>query len=324
MPALRYDPEFLRLLEAARPAKREPFKDVYELRATNDAHMAEAMGRLRGPPNVVEDVFTIKSYDDVEIEITRYTPSDTTGSDKALPAILYIHGGGTVFGSVKIWGPQTAAVAANTGYPIFAVEYRLAPEHPAPCAVEDCYAALTYLSEHAARYRVDPARIIVMGDSAGAGIAAGLTLMARDRALNPPVAKQVLIYPMLDDATELPEDSPKNQLVTWSSWNNKLAWGAYVGEDKRGKPDADVSPYAAPARAKSLRGLPATYMDVGTLDLFCNEDIAYAARLAQDDVEIEFHLWPGLPHGFEGFSELSWTKAANDLRMKALKRVAEI
>jgi acetyl esterase/lipase len=177
------------------------------------------------------------------------------------------------------------------------VDYRVAPEHPDLTPVEDCYAALVWLNEHASELGIDPDRVAVMGDSAGGGLAAGVCLMARDRG-GPAVAQQLLIYPMLDDHPA----APNPQLLpflTWSYDDNVTGWAALLG-DKAGS-DA-VSPYAAPARAEHLSGLPDTYIDVGDLDIFRNEDIVYARRLADAGVPTELHVYPGCPHAFEALA----------------------
>lgn len=209
----------------------------------------------------------------------------------------------------------------STGIQQFAVDYPRAPEHPAPAAVNDIYLALEWLSAHAKEMHIDPARIIVMGDSAGGGIAAGTCLMARDKGLTPPVAKQILIYPMLDDRTRYPDDWPMRNFITWKIEDNEMAWDAYLGAGKRGREDVDVSPYAAPARVESVAGLPSTYIEVGGLDLFRDENLKYVARLAEQNVEVEFHLYPGVPHGFEN-AVGSWVVTqALENRVRALQTV---
>lgn len=209
----------------------------------------------------------------------------------------------------------------GSGIQQFAVDYPRSPEHPAPAAVNDAYLALEWLSAHAKEMYVDPARIIVLGDSAGGGLAAGVVLMARDKGLTPPVAKQILIYPMLDDRTHFPVDWPVRPLLTWKAEDNVMGWDAYVGADKRGREDADISPYAAPARVKSVEGLPSTYMEVGGLDLFRDEDMEYALRLTKANVEVEFHLYPGVPHGFEGAIGSWVADRALENRVRALRTV---
>ena len=183
---------------------------------------------------------------------------------------------------------------AASGVPMLVLDYRVPPEDPHPAPIDDCYAALSWLVAHAGELNVDPGRIAVMGDSAGGGLAAGVALMARDRG-GPTIAQQLLIYPMLDDRTSVP-DPQLEPFATWSYDDNLTGWAALLG-DNRGA--AGVSPYAAPARASDLSGLPATYIDVGDLDIFRDEDIAFARRLATAGTPTELHLYPGCPHAFD-------------------------
>jgi acetyl esterase/lipase len=163
--------------------------------------------------------------------------------------------------------------------------------------VEDCYAALRWLADNASILGVDPARIAVMGDSAGGGLAAGVALLARDRG-GPAIAQQILIYPMLDDRPQTP-DPELLPFLTWTYDDNVTGWAALLGESAG--TDA-VSASAAPARATDLAGLPATYIDIGDLDIFRDEDIAFARRLSDAGVPTELHLHPGCPHAFEALA----------------------
>jgi acetyl esterase/lipase len=191
--------------------------------------------------------------------------------------------------------PYLSHLVAATGVQLFSVEYRLAPAHQHPVPVEDGYAALRWVSHNASKFNIDAARIAVMGDSAGGGLAAGVALLARDRSLQPPLAKQILIYPMLDDRSER-DLSSVSQYVIWHNDDNKTAWKALLG-DKYGMDE--VPPYAAPSRVEDIHGLPPTYMDVGSLDLFLEADLVYLTRLAAANIDTELHVYPGLPHAFE-------------------------
>jgi acetyl esterase/lipase len=202
-----------------------------------------------------------------------------------------------IVGSVDMYEPLIRGFVADSGVPALAVDYRLAPEHPHPVPVEDCYAGLVWLAEHAGDLGVDPARIAVMGDSAGGGLAAGVALVARDRG-GPALARQILIYPMLDDRTTTPDESLV-PFLTWTYDDNVTGWGALLGERAGGD---DVPGYAAPARAQDVSGLPPTYVDVGDLDIFCLEDVEYARRIAATGTPVELHVHPGVPHGFEVFA----------------------
>ena len=175
---------------------------------------------------------------------------------------------------------------------VVSVDYRVAPEHPFPVPLDDCYAGLVWLAQSADALGVDPARIAIGGSSAGAGLAAGLTLLARDRG-EVLVCYQHLIYPMLDDRNVTPSSHAITDPRVWNRTSNLAGWNAYLAG--RAGSD-DVSPYAAPARAANLAGLPPAYIAVGTLDLFMDEDIEYARQLAAAGVRVELHVYPGVFH----------------------------
>jgi acetyl esterase/lipase len=209
------------------------------------------------------------------------------------------------------------AHTAASGVPLLSVDFRFAPEHPYPTSVEDCYAALQWAHKNATELGVDPARIAVMGDSAGGGMAAGVALMARDRG-GPALAAQILVYPMLDDRTTTP-DPEIEPYAMWTTDDNITGWGCLLGDTAGGD---DTPPYAAPARAQDLAGLPRTYIDVGQLDIFRAEDIAYAERLAVAGVDVEFHLHPGVPHAFEVFApESAVARRAQADRARVLRSI---
>jgi acetyl esterase/lipase len=178
------------------------------------------------------------------------------------------------------------------------VDYRLAPEHPFPAPVEDCYAGLKWLFRHAGEFGVEPARIAIGGASGGGGLCAGLALMARDRG-EVQVAFQLLIYPMIDDRNVTPASYAITDPRMWNRESNRLGWKAYLGRDGGG---ADVSAYAAASRASDLTNLPPAYIPVGALDLFVDENIEYAQRLIQAGVPTELHVYPGAFHGFDLFA----------------------
>jgi acetyl esterase/lipase len=229
----------------------------------------------------------------VELELLQYVAPGA----RPAAAVVYLHGGGMIGGSLAAYDRIVRNYAAQVPEATFlAVEYRLAPEHPHPTPVEDCYAALRWTAEHAGDLGIDPDRIAVAGDSAGGGLAAGVALLARDRG--PRLAAQVLIYPMLDDRSTVAGDAIAPHLM-WTVDDNITGWGALLGDAAgcEGVPSA-----AAPARAADLAGLPATFVDVGQLDLFCLEDIDYARRLAAAGVPVELHVRPGVPHAFEGLA----------------------
>lgn len=212
------------------------------------------------------------------------------GLSETPPALLWIHGGGYVSGSAAMNDRAVRRMAAHLGALAVSVEYRLAPEHPYPAALDDCYAALQWL---AARDDVDRRRILVVGKSAGGGLAAALTLRCVDAGLVD-LAGQVLIWPMLDDRTV--QRSTATAARGWTPQDNWFGWRSYLGrEPGRG----DVSAYAAPARRDDLSGLPPTWISVGTADLFHDECVDYANRLRAARVPTELRIVPGGFHGFD-------------------------
>lgn len=210
-----------------------------------------------------------------------------TGVTLPAPALLWIHGGGYVIGSAQQDDRLCRRFSSRLGITVASVDHRLAPEHPYPAPLEDCYTALTWL----ARQRgVDPGRIAIGGASAGGGLAAALALLARDRGDVAP-AFQLLVYPMLDDRSSTTADQPHYRL--WNPRSNHFGWTAYLG-------DADPS-VAVPARRDDLSGLPPAWIGVGTHDLFHDEDLAYAERLRAAGVPCEVEVVPGVFHGFDLF-----------------------
>jgi acetyl esterase/lipase len=228
-----------------------------------------------------------------DVRVLIYRP-DTEGPH---PAYLNLHGGGYVMGIPELSPVFSDALIRDAGCVVISVDYRHAPETPHPGPVEDCYAALGWVYDNAAELGVDPTRIAIGGESAGGGLAAALALLARDRG-RIPIRYQLLTYPMLDDRTAVRGDhervGPLGEFI-WTPVNNRFGWSALLGTEPGGK---DVSPYAAAARADNLAGLAPALIAVGALDLFLDENIAYAQRLAHAGVPVEFHIYPGAYHGF--------------------------
>lgn len=210
-------------------------------------------------------------------------------------AIYNIHGGGMMVGDNRLGIGEVLNIATELRLAVISVEYRLAPETPHPGPVEDCYAGLVWTAEHAAQLNIDRDRILVMGASAGGGLAAAVALIARDRG-GPALLGQVLMYPMLDDRNDTPSAVQMAGLGVWDRASNQTGWTALLGEAQGGP---DVSPYAAPARATDLSGLPPAFIDVGSAETFRDEAIAYASRIWQASGQAELHVWPGGCHGFD-------------------------
>lgn len=236
-----------------------------------------------------------------DLRLCLYRPEHDVGTQD-LPAILYVHGGGFVLGCPEMADDYLADLAIEVGALIVAVDYRLAPEHPFPAPLDDCYRALEWLLRQHAALGVNPERIVIMGHSAGGGLAAALTLLARDRG-EMSVAGSVLIYPMLDHRTGTPDDpadNPATGTFSWSRKANQFCWHCYQGEypsEHQGNDERAM--LFSPALATDLSHLPPSFIAVGALDLFVDEDMAWAGQLSRCGVPVELHVYPGVPHMFD-------------------------
>lgn len=244
------------------------------------------------PPNLEGVTVTEEEIptEDGTVKVLIYRPADV---EDVRPGILWIHGGGYILGTAE--SPISATFARDMKAVVVSVDYRLAPEHPFPAGVNDSTAALRWMAENADRLGINPDRIVVAGESAGAGMAAGVVLRNRDED-GPKVAFQFLIYPMLDNL----HDTPSGSLDGYPLWDRQTslnAWEMYLG----GTPGLDASPYAAAARAKDLSGLPPTFITVGAAELFRDEDIEYAQRLMAAGVPTQLAVFPGVFHGGQSF-----------------------
>ncbi len=248
-----------------------------------------------------------------DVRVLVYLPKH---APRPLPALLWIHGGGFVIGGADQDDVQVKRIVDQIGCAAVSVDYRLAPETPHPGPVEDCYAALKWLHANAAELGVDANRIAIGGASAGGGLSATLSLLTRDRA-EVPLVFQLLIYPMLDDRTVTADPHPYTGEFIWTRDANHFGWSALLGQE----PGSDgVSPYAAAARAESVAGLPPTYICVGALDLFLEEDMEYARRLMREGVPTELHVYPGAYHGFNLAAEAQVSQAYVRDFVAALRR----
>ena len=239
-----------------------------------------ALMQLAARAGQLKDVQSVAVNSDVTVRVQR-----PTGSAEPGPAMLWIHGGGTIMGAAAQEDGFCRKLMNFTDVSIAAVDHRLAPEHPFPKPLEDCYAALLWLMRQP---WVDPARVAIGGASAGGGFAAALALLARDRAEVAP-ALQLLVYPMLDDRTgAVPQQRPR---VMWSARDNQIAWRWYLDG---AEPDT-----AVPARRNDLAGLPPAWIGVGSLDLFHEESVAYARRLQDAGVPTHIEVAEGAFHAFD-------------------------
>lgn len=234
------------------------------------------------------------------------------------PLLYHVHGGGMVLGTNRLGMNTALDWAQELQAAVVSVEYRLAPEHPHPAPVDDVHAGLLWTAEHARDLGCDPGRIVLVGASAGGGLAAALALLLRDGGGPRPMG-QMLMSPMLDDRDDTPSAHQMAGIGVWDRTANATAWGALLG-DRRGGPD--VPPYAAPARAADLSGLPPAFLDVGSAETFRDEVVSYASRIWQGGGVAELHVWPGGFHGFDGIApRAALSRAAQAARVDWLRRL---
>jgi acetyl esterase/lipase len=239
---------------------------------------------------------------------------------KTQVGVLYnIHGGGMILGHARSQELlELLGLAKELELAVVSVEYRLAPEHPHPAPVEDCYAGLTWVVENAAELGIDPERVVIAGASAGGGLAASTVLLARDRS-GPALVGQMLLCPMIDDRNDTPSARQMVGVGVWDRGSNELGWTSLLGDAKGGP---DVSPYAAAARATDLSGLPPAFLDVGSAETFRDEVVTYASRIWQAGGQAELHVWPGGFHGFDLLaSHAALSQAAKAQRLPWLRRL---
>lgn len=296
------------------------FVDTFGTFEINDRTLADFRSKLDGfgAAGRMPEVARVFDMPDSPASFRLFRPEN--GQDGPVPAVVYIHGGGMVVGKATSSDAFCHNLAQTQGVVVANVEYRLAPETPFPGPVEDCHDVLSWVFRNAGALGVDPGRISVMGHSAGGGLAAALSIMARDRG-EVPVKAQFLIYPMLDYRTGT-TDAPVNNLTTleyiWTRSNNRFGWASLRGDYAL---DDDRIGHFSPAHVPSTAGLPPAFIAVGDLDLFLEEDSAYALRLIRERVQCEFHIYPGAAHGFDGIATAAPTISyAQDLEA-ALRRL---
>ena len=300
-----------------------PFLDQYPRYDLTDALLPQIRAGLlerMGAARTSSDYPEIKCYEqripgcdgDPDVRLLIYEP--LTGARR--PALLHIHAGGHVMGLPEKNDAQHRRFAHDIGCVVVSVDYRLAPEHPYPAGLHDCLAALRWMHASAGELAIDPDLVCVAGESAGAGTAVGLALLVRDRK-ECAIKYLSLVAPMLDDRTGSSEEAHlRSQDLSWSRGSNQFGWRALLGSSGATPPEM----YAAPARATSYAGLPDTYIAVGSLDLFAQENLAFAAQLMQDNVGVQLHLYPGAYHGFDRVPEAQLSQQFVTDRSRALKR----
>lgn len=301
MASWKPDPEVMAVMQAlyaAGPPPAPPAIGDIQARRT----MVETMFTAFHPPvaaDIVTKDYTVTGSDGNKIAGRLYTKKDAPTNSAG---ILYLHGGGYIAGGegcggLGLYAPFIAKYVTATGVPFFQVDYRLAPEAQYPKNVDDAHKGLLFLFEHAEEWGIDPKRIAVMGDSGGGGLAAALVHYNLENN-GPQLAKQILIYPMLDSKNVEP-DPMLDEMASWKAGDNKTGWQAILG-DSFGK--AGVKPSAVPAVMTDAKGQPPAFIDCGELDLFRDEDIDYAKKIVQAGISCELHIYPGVIHGFDVFA----------------------
>ena len=262
----------------------------------------------------VENVFIPRQDSRTTIRLRTYKPGSI---DAPTPALIWIHGGGYLIGKPEQDDGSCAQFVRKLGITVISVDYRLSPQYPFPAALDDCYSALQWATSHSEQSGIDPTRIAVGGASAGGGLAAALAQFAHDRKEIEP-AFQLLVYPMLDDRTVLRTDIDDSQNITWDHESNRFGWESYLGRECGAE---EVPAYSVPARRTDLAGLPPAWIGVGDLDIFHDEDVAYAQRLKECGVECDIDIVPGAFHGFDVFgAQIPVVQEFRRLQTAALKK----
>jgi acetyl esterase/lipase len=263
-------------------------------------------------------IYHIPTPDGYQLPIYHFRVEQPDKEARKNPRIFHVHGGGFILLSAADVVDSVSEEVLLTGVQVFSVDYRLAPEHPYPTPLEDCWTGLTRMFSQAEKFNLDTTSVAVKGESAGENLAAALTLLARERNKTPPFSRQILIYPMLDDRNTL---KALGQVPMWDENDNVTGWTAYLGSEPGG---SDVPMFAAPARVDNVEGLPPIYIDVDQLDLFLLEDLEYASKFLRAGIETELHVYPGVPHGFEFAPNHTMTKLAKENSLSAIKKLYRI
>jgi acetyl esterase/lipase len=305
-PAPAIDPDLSRL------------REEFMRKAGSARPSASTAGALIGNRAMVSTEHVVPASGEAPaLAMTAFRPADQS---QPRPALLHFHGGAMIKGDrftalepILDWAERLHVVVVT-------LEYRLAPQSSPTALVEDCQRGLAWLTANAGDLRADPERIVLVGSSAGGGLAAGVALMARDQK-GPAVLGQMLLYPMLDDRSDTISTRQLNALGPERSGNIGAGWDALLG-DQRGT-DA-VSPYAAPARARDLSGLPPAFIEVGAAEGFRDEAVAYASRIWAHGGQAELHVWPGAFHAFDIIAPTArMSQQARQIRLQWLERLLE-
>lgn len=308
------DPQLAERLAIAQPG-------LAALPAVIPGNAISLRNRLAGFYDIINQGFEIPDgltftdidipYEGSRLSARRYS----TGRSLSKGMVLYVHGGAGVGGTVGMYEKIVGNYASQSGIDFISLEYGLAPETNGLIQTKQVIAALNWLQGNCTALDIDPKKIVLMGDSGGGGIVASAAIYARDHQIS--MAGLVLIYPMIDHktATARPELTP---FLSVSVDDVTTGWAARLGNEV----EIDLLPYISPSSVVDMTGLPPTYLDVGELDLFCNENIVWASRSVSAGVQTEFHLYPGVNHGFDLLAPASdITQTARTLRCNAIRRM---
>ncbi|MEU8614895.1 alpha/beta hydrolase [Actinoplanes sp. NPDC048791] len=310
-----FDPELGRLLAGLPPVPELTTEVLAQIRPYSSGPVEPLLaGRAVDRREV-----SITGTDDTPIALSIFSPSGGA-RPTAAPCVYWMHGGGMVMGDRFAQLDIPLEWLDEFGAVVISVEYRLAPEHTGTTPVEDCYRGLLWVAEHAGELGIDPARIVVAGTSAGGGLTAGVALLARDRG-TPALAAQVLICPMLDHRNNtVSSHQYAGGPGVWTREMNAFGWRSLLGDLDPGAVPVHVSP----ALADDLSGLPPTYLDTGSAEVFRDEDVAYATRIWAAGGIAELHVWAGGFHGFDAlYPHARLSAAARRTRTEWLSRVLD-